>query len=574
MIRFRPAAAVFLFASTLAAAPVLRLSSSTVGPISVAQGAAGPAQEVEIYNEGDGSLNLTATSATSWLSASLQPARSCSVRPGSCVPLRIALNTASLAAGRHAASVHVTSAGAIDGAQNVLVVVQVGGGVPAEMNFFLPPNGASTDREIHTLSPVFTSVSTQSGGGWLTVAAQGGSFRFAVPYKVRVRHLEGMAEGIYTGAVQFSGSSFAAENRTTTVRLRVTAEPIAQASPPLLQLRLPQGTSKHTSRVSIFNAGVGRLNVGAASVSGAAWLSAAKLEGYDLVDIAADPGNLPPGSYQGMVTVASNAVNGPLAIPVHLEIVPQRAPAIFPGLVLNNATFEEFEQVSQGGIAAVFGEQFHYGDPIQAPSLPLPERLGETRVLVNGRPAPVYYVSYGQINFQVPYDAEPGVISVVVERSGRPSSPTTIRLQPRKPKMLRLLDSGNEAFYGIIVNTDGTFPIARRFHFPNSRPAREGDVLTIYLLGLGPTEPAVASGAAAPSNPLARVPGNWRVVFGSGIFVSGIPVEPLYVGLTPGFVGLYQINVRVPEGVQKDDRVAIYLQGDTIGSDHTFLAIE
>jgi uncharacterized protein (TIGR03437 family) len=140
--------------------------------------------------------------------------------------------------------------------------------------------------------------------------------------------------------------------------------------------------------------------------------------------------------------------------------------------------------------------------------------------------------------------------------------------------MLRLLDSGNEAFYGIIVNTDGTFPIARRFHFPNSRPAREGDVLTIYLLGLGPTEPSVASGAAAPANPLARVPGNWRVVFGSGIFVSGIPVEPLYVGLTPGFVGLYQINVRVPEGVQKDDRVAIYLQGDTIGSDHTFLAIE
>ena len=375
MIPLRPSAAVLLFASTLAAAPVLRLSSTTVGPISVAQGAAGPAQEVEIYNEGDGALNLAVSSAAPWLSASLQPARNCSVRPGSCVPLRIALNTASLAAGRHAASVHITSAGAVDGAQNVLVAVQVGGGVPAEMNFFLPPNGASTDREIHTLSPVFASVSTQSGGGWLTVAAQGGSFRFAVPYKVRVRHLEGMAEGTYTGAVQFSGSSFAAENRTTAVRLRVTSEPIAQSSSPILQLRLPQGTPKHTSRVSIFNAGLGRLNVGAVTVSGAAWLSAAKLEGYDLVDVAADPGGLQPGSYQGMVTVASNAANGLLAIPVHLEIVPQRAPAIFPGLVLNNATFEEFEQVSQGGIVAVLVSSSTTATPSKPPPCLCPSGL-------------------------------------------------------------------------------------------------------------------------------------------------------------------------------------------------------
>lgn len=568
----RTVSALLFLSVCLQAAPTLRLSTTTVGPISTPPGAPGPAQEIEAYNTGDGELNLSLAPSVNWIVPTLLPARNCSNRPGNCTPIRIAFSTAALSSGRHVGSIFVTSPGATDGAQNILVIAQVGGGVPADVQFHLPPNGATDERAITTLSPVFAAPTTQSGGNWLTVAAQGGSFRFAVPYKIRVQHLPAMTEGSYSGAIQFNGSSFAAENRTANVNLRVTSLPIARPSTAALQLRYGLNTPAQRLPIAISNAGLGDLTVNAVSASGGGWLNARKLDG-NVVEAEIDTQALARGGYQGSITITSNAANSTLAIPVDLDIVPRRPPTIGVGAVLNNATFEQFEQVAKGGIVAVFGEQFHFGPPVQAESLPLPTQLAQTRVLVNGGAVPIYYLSPNQINFQIPFDTQPGEISVQVERGGELSPPTQVRVVARKPKMLRLLDSGNEAFYGIIVNSDGTFPVARRFNLPNSRPAREGDVLTIYLLGLGQSDPPTTSGAATPATPLPRIPGDWKVVFGNGVFTSGIPVEPLYVGLTPGLVGLYQINVQIPEGVQKDDRVSLYLQGET-GSDQIFIAIE
>jgi len=56
---------------------MLRLVSSTVGPIAVPQGAAGPAQTVEAYNAGDGSLSLAAAFSASCLVPTIQAARAC-----------------------------------------------------------------------------------------------------------------------------------------------------------------------------------------------------------------------------------------------------------------------------------------------------------------------------------------------------------------------------------------------------------------------------------------------------------------------------------------------------------------
>jgi uncharacterized protein (TIGR03437 family) len=77
-----------------------------------------------------------------------------------------------------------------------------------------------------------------------------------------------------------------------------------------------------------------------------------------------------------------------------------------------------------------------------------------------------------------------------------------------------------------------------------TRPAKVGDVLTIWCIGLGPTSPSVADGAPAPSSePLARLTVTPQVDFG------GIPATPAFAGLTPTASGLYQVNVAVPPGV-------------------------
>src|SRR5437660_1758046 len=92
-----------LFASVIAvnlsAAPKLRLAQAALGPVAIAQGSNGPAQSVDARNAGDGSLSLQVSSSATWLVASLGAAHTCADGNGACIPIQIALQTASLAKG-------------------------------------------------------------------------------------------------------------------------------------------------------------------------------------------------------------------------------------------------------------------------------------------------------------------------------------------------------------------------------------------------------------------------------------------------------------------------------------------
>ena len=78
---------------------------------------------------------------------------------------------------------------------------------------------------------------------------------------------------------------------------------------------------------------------------------------------------------------------------------------------------------------------------------------------------------------------------------------------------------------------------------------------------MGPTSPAVDSGVGAPgAEPLARVTTHPMVFFARpSPFSPGLCVAPLYAGLSPGFVGLYQVNVTIPEGVPAGGEVPLTL---------------
>jgi uncharacterized protein (TIGR03437 family) len=85
-----------------------------------------------------------------------------------------------------------------------------------------------------------------------------------------------------------------------------------------------------------------------------------------------------------------------------------------------------------------------------------------------------------------------------------------------------------------------------------AKPARPGDVVVLYATGLGRTTPALAPGHLATSAaPIERLADFRCSLAGKD---AGVP---LYVGLTAGFAGLYQINLRVPEGIPADPEVRI-----------------
>jgi uncharacterized protein (TIGR03437 family) len=531
----------------------LRITESTVGPVSIATGANGPAQTIEAYNIGTGQLALTLRSNATWLSGTVGASRACvapNIPVANCLPLNIALNTAPLAAGIYTGVLSVVDPAAIDAPQNITVTVQVGGGVPNTIFLYSPPNG-SDSVQFFTNSVLTTSAATQSGGDWLTIAYEGqGSFRFVQPYRVSARHLPGMPQGNYQGTLNLGGSAFAGDNKQVQVRYVVTNQPIAFASPDVVRVKVAQGSAPVTAAVGVGNRGQGTLNVTgvtATMTNGSGWLAGAPASGFLGASLTLTPAALAPGTYRGSVAIAVNAINGPnLTVPVEMEVVANPTPTIAFRGVLNNADFVPGDNLGVGTIAALFGD-FLASEIVVNTQTTLPTTMAGTRVLVNGQAAPLYFVSPGQINFQIPYEASGGAASIQVERGGVAGNRVGVNIVPVAGRIL--LWAGLP--YGIIVNADGTLPLPPgiRLGTFNSKPTRAGETLVIYAIGFGRTNPPPQTGVAAPASPLAQL-SNVTVFFGPrDAFGGAISAPALFAGLSPGFVGLYQINVTVPEGV-------------------------
>ncbi len=84
-------------------------------------------------------------------------------------------------------------------------------------------------------------------------------------------------------------------------------------------------------------------------------------------------------------------------------------------------------------------------------------------------------------------------------------------------------------------SSDGTLVTA-------AKPAKAGEMLTLFASGLGPTRPGVDPGQPFTADPLQRVNSPVQV------FVNGSPADVLYAGGYPGAVDGYQVNFQVPEG--------------------------
>ena len=196
--------------------------------------------------------------------------------------------------------------------------------------------------------------------------------------------------------------------------------------------------------------------------------------------------------------------------------------------VLDNGTFVPGDAISPGDIVAVKGQQLSMQAAASGKAPPLGTQVADTQVLLNGVPIPIFYTSYGQINCQIPTDAPVGISTLQVKRTdGQASNLVSVTIARRAPRLLL----GGVELYGAITNLDGSRPMPEG-SFPGvaTHPAKPGDTLTLYAIGLGPTSPFVATGQAAPSSePLARLTTVPTVNFGGGI--GGTVVNPLFAGL-------------------------------------------
>jgi uncharacterized protein (TIGR03437 family) len=464
----------------------------------------------------------------------------------SCSPVSIALNTASLSPGAYTGIVTIADPNAIDSPATVTLSLTVGN-VPSSVRFYVTPAGMSS-YNIYPQSPVSITVSTASGGNWLSVSSPpSGSFQFGNPYVITATALPGMSAGTYTGSVTVSGSTNAADNQTMGVTLTVTASPLLQTTNTPVQLTAAQGGTPVSTTYTPMNVGQGTLSIYTATAGATMgnFLSASVQSG-NRIAITADPSQLTPGTYSGTVGLTSNAAdNSDFAIPVQFTVTAGAGPVISQNGIVNAATFVS-EAVAPGDIVSLFGDQFTaQGTTATANAVPLATQLGGIRVLVNGAPAPVYYASRKQINFQMPYSVTAGQVANVQVVSG--SGAGNIRSIPivaAAPRLLLFPSTVVSGSYGAIVNADGSlaFPTTGTYGSFATHPAAPGSTVTLYAIGLGQTSPGAATGAAASSTTL-------ETVSGVSVLVGSTTLTPAYAGLTPTAVGLYQVNVTLPANI-------------------------
>ncbi|MCC6369014.1 MAG: hypothetical protein IT165_36285 [Bryobacterales bacterium] len=243
-----------------------------------------------------------------------------------------------------------------------------------------------------------------------------------------------------------------------------------------------------------------------------------------------------------------------------------QTPDVADGGVLNSASFVIGQVVTQGSLVSVFGSNLA-STIAQPDSIPLSTSLANVTVTFNNIPAPLSYVSPNLINAQLPWNTLPdgvtqGTATVVVTANGVSSAPKQVPIGPFSPGIYAV---NNKA---IAINPDGTLALPPGALPPfTSRPAKPGDFMIILGTGLGALDSPLANGTN--SRDKLR-----NVITPPVILVNGMTAPFLFAGISPDFVGVYQVNAIVPSAAGSGDTLPLQFQvGGITSPDTTTMAI-
>ncbi len=290
----------------------------------------------------------------------------------------------------------------------------------------------------------------------------------------------------------------------------------------------------------------------------ATWLSLSAASGTTPtnVEVSVNIAGLSARTYTGTITItAVGAANTPQVVQVTLSVSapPPVLPRIDAGGIVNAASLRG--PVAAGSLAALFGLNFNApAEGILAAFLPgtqtLPRVLNGIRVLIRDTSgaqiaeAPLLFASNRQINFQMPFEvAGRSSVLVVVDSNGLLSAAEAASIAPTAPGLF--LFGVNRA---VVQNEDFSLNTA-------SNPSRKGGALFAYLTGQGEVTPSVPTGQVAPASPLSTATAPRSASIG------GVNAPVLFLGLTPGLVGLLQANILVPEVAPSGEQILLVTIG-------------
>jgi uncharacterized protein (TIGR03437 family) len=276
--------------------------------------------------------------------------------------------------------------------------------------------------------------------------------------------------------------------------------------------------------------------------------------------IGAPSGDRPAAFVQAQIDAVDAATQDHgLAFGVRMPDLTGSGVFLSPLGVLNGASFAPpTYPISGGTILSLFGTGLAPSEQ-SAQSVPLPTTLAGVSVTINDVPAPLFFVSPGQINLQTPFSITGATARIVVNNNSNLSTAVDVPVAATSPGIFSRDQNG----IGPAVITHADFSLVT-----TQDPALPGETIIIFLTGLGAVDPPFADGAPGPSSPLSVVTDqDLQVEFGREVGTI------LFAGAAPGFVGLYQINVTIPDTVVVGTAVPVAIQTTNGFTDLVDLAI-
>jgi uncharacterized protein (TIGR03437 family) len=231
---------------------------------------------------------------------------------------------------------------------------------------------------------------------------------------------------------------------------------------------------------------------------------------------------------------------------------PNRQLPVYSEASIVNAATNEPGPLAPLGLVSIYGKDLAFVTRAIAPddlrNGQLPTTLIGTgvSVAIDNVAVPIIFVSPNQINFLIPGNIRTGRRQLRLLTNGRAGPDVEVQISDSSPGLFPLEDNAV-----IATRPDGTLITV-------DSPAVPGEVLVIYAVGLGATQPAI-NGLIIP---IAAASISARSQF--EVLLNDAPVPDnhiLYAGITPGYAGLYQINVRLPAGTPPDPEIRLRLPG-------------
>jgi uncharacterized protein (TIGR03437 family) len=158
-------------------------------------------------------------------------------------------------------------------------------------------------------------------------------------------------------------------------------------------------------------------------------------------------------------------------------------------------------------------------------------------------PGHIYFVSPGQIDVQIPWEFQgQSSVQMQVMVSYLTSATYTVPLAATSPGIFEIA--------GVAAAEDANYAVIGPNH-----PAVRGQAIAIFVNGLGGVSNTPVSGMPSSGTNLSQTPALPAVTIG------GQNAQVLFSGLTPGTVGLYQINLTVPSGIAAGNQQVVVTMG-------------